>query len=78
MLVVLVWFSAKPRPRMAVSGLFLFLYGVFRFGVEFIRLPDAHIGYEAFGWVTRGQILTVPMIVGGIVLLVLAYGRRSA
>ena len=78
MLVVLVWFSARPRPRMAVSGLFLLLYGVFRFGVEFIRLPDAHIGYEAFGWVTRGQILTAPMIVAGIMLLVLAYRRRDA
>lgn len=78
MLAVLVWFSAKPRPRMAVSGLFLLLYGVFRFGVEFIRLPDAHIGYEAFGWVTRGQILTAPMIVGGIVLLAFAYRRRDA
>jgi phosphatidylglycerol:prolipoprotein diacylglycerol transferase len=63
---------------MAVSGLFLLLYGLFRFGVEFIRLPDAHIGYEAFGWVTRGQILTAPMIVAGIVLLVLAYRRRGA
>jgi phosphatidylglycerol:prolipoprotein diacylglycerol transferase len=78
MLVVLVWFSAKPRPRMAVSGLFLLLYGLFRFSVEFIRLPDAHIGYEAFGWVTRGQILTAPMIVAGIVLLTLAYQRRGA
>ena len=78
MLVLLVWFSAKPRPRMAVSGLFLLLYGVFRFSVEFIRLPDAHIGYEAFGWVTRGQVLTAPMIVAGIVLLVLAYRRHGA
>ncbi|HEY7672999.1 MAG TPA: prolipoprotein diacylglyceryl transferase [Gammaproteobacteria bacterium] len=78
MFVVLFWFSAKPRPRMAVSGLFLLLYGVFRFGVEFIRLPDAHIGYQAFGWVTRGQILTAPMIVAGLVLLALAYRRRGA
>jgi phosphatidylglycerol:prolipoprotein diacylglycerol transferase len=78
MFVVLVLFSAKARPRMAVSGLFLLLYGAFRFGVEFIRLPDAHIGYEALGWVTRGQILTAPMIVAGLVLLVLAYRRRAA
>jgi phosphatidylglycerol:prolipoprotein diacylglycerol transferase len=78
MFVVLLLFAAKPRPRMAVSGLFLLLYGVFRFGVEFIRLPDAHIGYEALGWVTRGQILTAPMIVAGMVLLVLAYRRRDA
>ena len=39
---VLWWFSSRPRPLMAVSGLFLLLYGLFRFGVEFVRLPDAH------------------------------------
>jgi phosphatidylglycerol:prolipoprotein diacylglycerol transferase len=75
--VVLLLYSSKPRPRMAVSGLFLLLYGVFRFSVEFIRLPDAHIGYIAFGWVTLGQILTAPMILAGVVLLALAYRRRS-
>jgi len=75
--VVLLLFSAKPRPRMAVSGLFLLLYGVFRFGVEFIRLPDAHIGYIAFGWLTLGQLLTAPMIVAGTVLLLLAYRGKD-
>jgi phosphatidylglycerol---prolipoprotein diacylglyceryl transferase len=40
---------------MAVSGLFLLGYGVFRFAVEFVRLPDAHIGYLAFGWLTMGM-----------------------
>ena len=77
-LFLALWlFSAKPRPTMAVSGLFLLLYGVFRVGVEFIRLPDAHIGYIALGWVTLGQLLTAPMIVAGAVLLVLAYRRRA-
>ncbi|NIR59094.1 MAG: prolipoprotein diacylglyceryl transferase, partial [Gammaproteobacteria bacterium] len=49
---LLWWFSARPRPAGAVSGLFLIGYGAFRFVVEFVREPDAHIGYLAFGWVT--------------------------
>src|SRR5690554_5416780 len=75
--VALVTFSARPRPTMAVSGLFLLLYGVFRFGVEFVREPDRDIGYIAFGWLTQGQLLSAPMIVAGVVLLVLAYRRRG-
>lgn len=75
--VVLMWFSAKPRPRMAVSGLFLFLYGSFRFLVEFFREPDSFIGFDAFGWMTRGQLLSSPMILLGLVLLVLAYRSQS-
>jgi phosphatidylglycerol:prolipoprotein diacylglycerol transferase len=60
---------------MAVSGLFLLLYGCFRFLVELVRTPDAHIGYLAFGWVTMGQVLSLPMILFGALLLVLAYSR---
>lgn len=73
---LLWWFSSKPRPRMAVSAMFLLGYGVFRFLVEFVREPDAHLGYIAFGWLTMGQLLTLPLLVGGAVLLWLAY-RRS-
>jgi phosphatidylglycerol:prolipoprotein diacylglycerol transferase len=76
--IVLQWFSRQSPPRMAVSGMFLLLYGFFRFLVEFVRLPDAHIGYLAFGWLTMGQVLSLPMIVFGALLLGLAYGRRSA
>jgi len=75
---VLVWFSAKPRPRMAVSGLFLVLYGSFRFIVEFVREPDSHIGFDILGWLTRGQLLSAPMVLLGVVLLVLAYRNKSA
>ncbi len=75
MFTVLWIFSRKPRPRYAVSGLFALLYGCFRFGIDFVREPDAQLGYLAFGWVTMGQILSVPLIVVGIVLLVLS--RRS-
>ena len=66
---VLWWYSAKPRPRYAVSGLFALLYGSFRFLVEFVRMPDAHLGYLAFGWLTMGQILCLPMILAGLLLL---------
>ena len=73
MFVVLWWFSSKPRPKMAVSGVFALLYGVFRFGVEFVRLPDPQLGYLAFGWLTMGQVLSLPLIIGGILLLGVAY-----
>lgn len=74
LLFAILWiYSARPRPYMAVSGMFLLLYAVFRFFVEFYRVPDAHLNYLALGWVTMGQILSVPMLVAGVVLLILAY-----
>ena len=75
--VLLYAFSAKPRPRYAVGGLFLLGYGCFRFLVEFMREPDAHIGFDLFGWMTRGQMLCVPMILAGLLCLYLAYGRKT-
>ncbi|MEG3790421.1 prolipoprotein diacylglyceryl transferase [Lysobacter sp. CCNWLW3] len=66
MFVLLWWFSSKPRPRYAVSGLFALLYGCFRFLVEFVRMPDAKPGYIAFGWLTMGQLLSVPLILLGL------------
>jgi len=76
LLFLIVWFySAKPRPRMAVSGVFALGYGSFRFLVEFFREPDAHIGYLAFGWLTEGQLLSAPLILLGVVLLWLAHRR---
>jgi len=77
-LFVILWlFSKKPRPTMAVSGLFLIGYGVFRFLVEFVRTPDAHIGFIAFDWLTMGQILTLPMLVVGVILMQLAYRHNT-
>ena len=52
-----------------ISGYFLLFYGIFRFFVEFVRLPDAHIGYIYYDWVTMGQILTIPMLVIGVILI---------
>ncbi|XKE44630.1 prolipoprotein diacylglyceryl transferase [Halomonas organivorans] len=72
---VLWWVSATPRRRGLVSGLFLSLYGLFRFAVEFVRMPDAHIGFVAFGWVTMGMLLTLPMMLAGLALI--AWSRRQ-
>lgn len=78
-LFVILWFySRKPRPTMAVSGMFAACYGVFRFIVEFVRVPDAQLGYLAWGWLTMGQILCLPMILGGIGLIAYAYKRQPA
>jgi len=66
---ILWWFSSHSRPRHAVSGMFALCYGIFRFTVEFVRVPDADIGYLAFGWLTMGQILSLPLVVLGLYLL---------
>lgn len=70
---LLWWYSSRPRPLMATTGLFFIGYGVARSAVEFVREPDRHIGYLAFGWVTLGQVLSLPMILAGGVLVWLAY-----
>jgi phosphatidylglycerol---prolipoprotein diacylglyceryl transferase len=69
-------YTRKPRPQLAPSGLFLLLYGLARFSIEFVRVPDANLGYLIGGWVTMGQILSLPMILGGVILLVVAYRRH--
>lgn len=74
---IVFWYTRKPRPRLAPAGLFLLCYGCFRFLVEFVREPDRHIGYDALGWVTRGQELSLPMIVIGAAMMVLAYRRAG-
>ncbi|MEX2131686.1 MAG: prolipoprotein diacylglyceryl transferase [Pseudohongiellaceae bacterium] len=73
---IMWWFSSRPRPRYAVSGLFGVGYGCFRFFVEFFREPDSDIGFIAFGWLTMGQLLSIPMVLAGVILLVLAYRSK--
>lgn len=63
------FFSARKRPTGQVSGLFALLYGIFRFTVEFVREPDVQLGYLAFGWLTMGQVLCLPLIMLGLWLL---------
>jgi phosphatidylglycerol:prolipoprotein diacylglycerol transferase len=69
-LFTLVWiFSSKKRQTGAVTGCFLIFYGLFRFCMEFIREPDPQLGYLAFGWLTMGQLLSVPMMLAGLWLM---------
>jgi phosphatidylglycerol:prolipoprotein diacylglycerol transferase len=76
MLVALLLYSRKPRPRYAVSGLFALLYGLFRILVEFVRVPDAQYGYFfGTGWLTMGQLLSLPLVAVGLGLLWLS--RRA-
>jgi phosphatidylglycerol:prolipoprotein diacylglycerol transferase len=76
-LFLVLWFySSKPRPRGAVSGLFLLGYGAFRFIIEYFREPDQHIGlYHDF--ISRGQILSLPMVIGGLALIIWAYQCKA-
>jgi phosphatidylglycerol:prolipoprotein diacylglycerol transferase len=71
------WFTSRPRPRLAPSGLFLVIYGLARSLIEFVRVPDEHIGYLAGGWLTEGQVLSLPMILAGAAMLAWAYRARA-
>jgi phosphatidylglycerol:prolipoprotein diacylglycerol transferase len=81
-LFLILWtYSRTAKPTMAVTGLFLFFYGFFRSMVEFVRLPDAHLnvaadGYLAFGWLTMGQVLSIPMVILGAFLFISAYRHQ--
>lgn len=76
-LFVMLWiYSKKPRPTGAVGGLFLAGYGSFRFFVEYFREPDKHIGLYG-DVISQGQILSLPMILGGIGLIIWAYTRQN-
>ncbi len=74
LLFIILWcYSSRPRPRYAVSGLFLIAYGLFRFFVEFFRQPDIQLGYVLFDWLTMGQLLSLPMLMIGVGMMFLAY-----
>ena len=78
LLFVIMWtFTSKPRPRLAPSALFMIIYGFARFTVEWVRLPDANIGYLAGNWLTMGMLLTMPMIVIGAIMMIYAYRRNA-
>ena len=74
----ILWlYSKKPKPTMAISGMFLLCFGIYRFIIEFFRQPDAHLGYLAFGWLTMGQVLSAPMVVLGLFLIWFAYKHQN-
>ncbi len=71
---LLWWYSARPRPAAAVSGLFLIGYAGLRFVAEFAREPDSFLGVLAMG-LTMGQWLCLPMFAAGLALF--AWARRA-
>jgi len=74
--VVLYYFARKPRPVGYLSGWFLVGYALSRMLVELVRVPDAHLNYLLFNWVTMGHVLSLPMLLGGIFLLIRARNSR--
>jgi phosphatidylglycerol:prolipoprotein diacylglycerol transferase len=78
LLFLLIWiYSKKPRPRMAVTAVFILFYGLLRFICEYFRQPDEPIGFIAFGWMTEGQLLCIPMILFGLILWIIAYAKNT-
>jgi len=72
--IVLNWLWNKKKIRNCygiVSGLFVFLYGVFRMCLEQFRQPDAQLGFF-FDYITMGQMLSLPLIITGIAVLIIA------
>lgn len=66
---ILKAYSMKERTKGSICGLFMVMYAIFRFSVEFVREPDSNLGYIAFGWLTTGQLLCVPMLVIGLFVM---------
>ncbi len=74
---ILNWFIKKPRPAGSVAGLFLIGYSVFRFLVEYVRDIDPNVN-TVDDLITRGQLLSLPMIIGGLAIMIWAYSRKKA
>lgn len=73
LLFIILWlYARKPRPTMAVSGVFALGYGCARFFTEYFRMPDYDVSFAGIT-ISAGQMLSIPMIILGIVLLILAY-----
>ncbi|MFD0966018.1 prolipoprotein diacylglyceryl transferase [Seminibacterium arietis] len=75
--IILNLFINKPRPTGSVAGLFLVCYGFFRFIVEYFREPDPQLGLFLGQHISMGQILSIPMIVIGIIIMLYAYSRSA-
>lgn len=75
--ILLNWFRRADRPIGAVAGLFSLGYGCFRFIIEFFREPDAQLAGFMNGYITMGQLLSLPMIFVGLGILLYGYRLHS-
>jgi phosphatidylglycerol---prolipoprotein diacylglyceryl transferase len=71
--LILNWIRRRPLRIGTISAVFLMTYAVIRIGIEFVRQPDAHIGYLNGEWLTMGHMLSLPMVLAGIAILI--WGR---
>ena len=77
--LLLGWLAQNRQLRQRtgfLSGLFLFGYALFRFTAEFFREPDAQLGFLYAG-ATMGQLLCVPMMAAGLIIIARALKSRS-
>ncbi len=77
--VILYLMSRKKPPfwRGSYASIFMIMYSIFRIAVEFVREPDIQIGYLYGGWLTMGMVLSIPLLLGGVALLVYALIARK-
>ena len=66
--IILYFYFFKSKKTGLISGMFLFLYSLFRFLIEFLREPDSHLGLF-FNFISMGQILCIPISIFGITLI---------
>ena len=72
------WFGWLKRPDLT-GGVFGVGYAVSRILVEFVRLPDAQLGYLlGTGWLTMGQVLSLPVLIAGLGFIAYAMVRPRA
>lgn len=77
MFIIIWWAKDRIKTRGAILPLFLALYGVFRFGVEFVREPDMHMGF-VLGSFTMGQVLSASMVIAaGVIYYLLRQRDRN-
>ena len=74
--LVLFWVASKPRAVGLLTGLFLIGYAISRMLVELVRVPDQHLDYLLFDWVTMGHLLSLPMLAFGMFLVARAKSVR--
>lgn len=70
---VILWlYASKARPRLAVGALYVTLYGCTRFFTEYFRTPDYEVSILGMT-ISAGQMLSLPMIIAGLILLTISY-----
>ena len=75
---ILIYFRNKGLIKIPglISGLFLIFYSMFRFVIEFVRVPDEHLGY-IFANLSMGQIISFIFLLIGIYLVVIKYENKK-